>query len=383
MNRPGAKWALRQRWLHPGAWWLWALGLAAAASRTTNPFLLLLIIGTSGYVVAARRPATAWGASFGAFLRVGAFVIALRLGFAVLIGLPIGTHLLFTLPEVGLPSWAQGIRLGGPVTAEQVLLAAADGLRLATMFACLGAANSLASPSRLLKALPTALYEAGVAVVVALTFAPQLVTDVSRIRTARRLRGRSTSGVRGFAGAAIPVLTGALDRSILLAAAMDSRGFGRTAEVSVRSRRVTSGLILLGLVGIGVGVGAGLDAGTPPGLALPLALVGTATAGLGLRLGARRGLRSRYRPDPWTTPEWLTVASGFVGPIVLLFTATDVLNLSVTPLTLPALALSPVVGLLIAIAPAFFAPAPPDQIRRAARDLVDVRVPATVEPVAA
>ena len=28
------------RWLHPGAWWLWALGLATAASRTTNPLLL-------------------------------------------------------------------------------------------------------------------------------------------------------------------------------------------------------------------------------------------------------------------------------------------------------------------------------------------------------
>ena len=28
------------RTLHPGAWWLWALGLATAASRTTNPLLL-------------------------------------------------------------------------------------------------------------------------------------------------------------------------------------------------------------------------------------------------------------------------------------------------------------------------------------------------------
>ena len=30
--------------LHPGAWWLWALGLATAASRTTNPLLLGLIL---------------------------------------------------------------------------------------------------------------------------------------------------------------------------------------------------------------------------------------------------------------------------------------------------------------------------------------------------
>ena len=36
------------RALHPGAWWLWALGMAAAASRTTNPILLLLIVGGGG-----------------------------------------------------------------------------------------------------------------------------------------------------------------------------------------------------------------------------------------------------------------------------------------------------------------------------------------------
>ena len=36
------------RALHPGAWWLWALGLATAASRTTNPLLLALIIAVVG-----------------------------------------------------------------------------------------------------------------------------------------------------------------------------------------------------------------------------------------------------------------------------------------------------------------------------------------------
>ena len=30
------------RALHPGAWWLWALGLATAASHTTNPLPLAL-----------------------------------------------------------------------------------------------------------------------------------------------------------------------------------------------------------------------------------------------------------------------------------------------------------------------------------------------------
>lgn len=36
--------AVLPRDLHPGAWWVWALGLAAAASSTTNPVLLVLLV---------------------------------------------------------------------------------------------------------------------------------------------------------------------------------------------------------------------------------------------------------------------------------------------------------------------------------------------------
>ncbi|RRR69529.1 energy-coupling factor transporter transmembrane protein EcfT, partial [Streptomyces sp. RP5T] len=30
--------------LHPGAWWLWSLSLGIAATRTTNPLLLALLV---------------------------------------------------------------------------------------------------------------------------------------------------------------------------------------------------------------------------------------------------------------------------------------------------------------------------------------------------
>ena len=101
----------RERWiapaagrlgaLHAGAWWLWALGLATAASRTTNPLLLGLIVGVAGYVVAARRTAAPWARSYGAFVKLGLVVIGLRLVFSMLLGSPIpGSHVLFTLPEV-------------------------------------------------------------------------------------------------------------------------------------------------------------------------------------------------------------------------------------------------------------------------------------------
>ena len=59
---------------------------------------------------------------------------------------------------------------------------------LAVMLLCLGAANSLANPKQALRSVPAALYEASVAVVIALSVAPQLVESTQRVRRARRLR---------------------------------------------------------------------------------------------------------------------------------------------------------------------------------------------------
>ena len=96
------------------------------------------------------------------------------------------------MPQVPLPSWAAGVQLGGPVTLEGTVSALYDGLRLGTLLCCLGAANTLANPKRALRVLPGALYELGVAVVVSLSVAPQLVESVQRVRRARKLRGGAT-----------------------------------------------------------------------------------------------------------------------------------------------------------------------------------------------
>ena len=62
------------RALHPGAWWLWALGLATAASRTTNPLLLALILAVAGLVVASRRSDAPWAFAFKSYLWRGLIV---------------------------------------------------------------------------------------------------------------------------------------------------------------------------------------------------------------------------------------------------------------------------------------------------------------------
>jgi energy-coupling factor transport system permease protein len=344
------------RALHPGAWWLWALGLAVAASRTRNPVLLVLILAVAGFVVAARRSDAPWANSYVAFLKLGLVVIGIRVLLQALLSTRSqGNTVLFTLPQVPLPDWASGVKLGGEVTAEAVLTALYDGGQLAVMLCCIGAANALASPRRLLKSLPGALYEMGVACVVALTFAPQLVTDARRIRSARRLRGRTRGS---FRTTAMPVLEGALDRSVELAAAMDSRGYGRTAQVPRRQRRITGAAVLLGLLGIALGVYALLT----DAMAFPLA-AGALAIGLLLAVGAmaigrQRVTRTRYRPDPWALPEWLVTLSGALAAAVMIVAAARGVPGLVLPgpLVVPPVPVLPVVGLLLGLAPAVAAP---------------------------
>ncbi|MFG2357790.1 CbiQ family ECF transporter T component [Streptomyces sp. NPDC048521] len=347
--------------VHPGAWWLWSLGLGTAATRTTNPLLLALLIAASAYVVATHRSPTPWSRSYTAFAKLALAVLLVRLVFAVALGSPIpGTHTLLTLPEVPLPHWAQGIRLGGRVTAEALVFAAYDGLKLATLLICVGAANALAGPSRLLKSLPGALYETGVAVVVALTFAPHLIADVQRLRAARRLRGRPDRGLRGLLQVGLPVLEGALERSVALAAAMESRGYGRGADVPARVRRTTAALTLGGLLGVCAGT-YGLLTAEGGTYGLPVLLAGVAAALAGLRLGGRRSLRTRYRPDPWGVRAWLVAGSGAaVAALLALASARDpeALHPGVVPLVAPTLPLWPAAAVLLALLPAFVVPQP-------------------------
>ncbi|GAA1363828.1 CbiQ family ECF transporter T component [Streptomyces beijiangensis] len=363
-SRPGplrAPAATRSNALHAGAWWLWALGLATAASRTTNPLLLLLLVAVSGYVVAARRTDAPWARSYSVFLKLALLVLGIRVVFTVVLGSPVpGTHVLFTLPQVPLPDWFQGIQLGGKVTAEGLLASVYQALKLAALLICVGAANALANPARLLKSLPGALYEAGVAVVVAMTFAPNLVADVTRLRAARRLRGRPDTGVKALLQVGLPVLEGALERSVALAAAMDARGYGRQADVPAAVRRTTAALTLAGLLGVCAGT-YGLLAAAGGVYGLPLLLIGVALAMGGLWLGGRRAVRTRYRPDHWGPRSWLVAGSGIaVAALMIRFSSTEALalNPSTLPLAAPQLPLWPAAAILVGLLPAFAAPAP-------------------------
>jgi len=296
--------------LHPVAWWIWALGLATAASLTTNPWLLLLLMASAALVVAARRGDQPWADSFRLYCLLGLAIVVIRVAFRIVFGAVDSGPVWLDLPSIPLPDWVAGLNLLGPVTRDDVLGGLYDGLRLAGIVVCVGAANSLANPKRLLASLPAALYEVGTALVVAVTVFPQLADSVRRVRAAQELRGGDDGRMSRLRRSLVPVLEDALGRSLALAAGMDARGYGRAPASGRSSQLLTGGLLLGGLVGLCVGTYAVLDQTAPRWLAAPMLLLGAAAATVGLWAAGSRVQRSRYRPDRWRPAELGLVAVG-------------------------------------------------------------------------
>ncbi len=338
--------------LHPWAWWCWAIGLGLAVNGTTNPFLLTLVALATVAVVLARRTDAPWARSIRAYLVLSAFVIGMRVLFQILIGASSGTTVLFTLPEIQLPAWAVGIRLGGPVTAEALANTGYDALRLAVMLLCIGAANALANPRQALRSVPAALYEASVAVVIALSVAPQLIESGQRVRRARRLRGDRVRGLKSLGSVALPVLADAIERSMALAAGMESRGFARTRGLSVRG---TLPLMLASVMAALLGgfLLLSTSAGWLAALLLGLGIAGTA---LGMRRAGARLAISTYRPHPWRWRETLVAAAG-IGAAAVVLVASGIDPSAFSPSTNP-LAWPVVTPAMFAVVALVLAPLP-------------------------
>lgn len=350
------------RWLHPVAWWSWAAGIAVAASTTTNPLLLIGLMVSAGVVVEMRKPVAPWARSFGFYVKLAIVVVTIRVLAQVLVGAPSGSITALPMPGVSLPDWLAGVRIGGDVMLEPLLNAFYDGLRLAAILVAIGAASSLASPARVLKSVPAAIYEVGVSVVVAATFLPQLVSDVARVRANRRLRGRSDTGIRGFGAAAMPVLHGAMDRSITLAAAMDSRGYGRMSHRSPTERALSATTLLAGLLLATIGAYGLLGTGTATWWGPTFVALGLLSIVVSLVLAGKRSIRTRYRPNVWHTSDVLTAIIG--AAVAGLFIAAKTLSpesltTATSPPVWPTLSALAVAGVVIAAVPAFITPVPP------------------------
>ncbi|MGA9597088.1 MAG: energy-coupling factor transporter transmembrane protein EcfT [Acidimicrobiia bacterium] len=336
------------RRLHPGAWWLWALFLAAAASRTTDLLLLALLVAVAWFMVIVRGGQGSTR-TFRIYLFVALFVLVLRVAFRVLVGGDAAGDVLFRLPQISLPSWAVGIRLGGPVTTRELTGGVADGARLATLIVCVGAANALADPRRLLRSLPLALHSVGTAVVVAIGLVPQLIASALRVHRASSLRAVKSRRLR-LRRTVSPVIDDALDRTLALAVAMEVRGFGR--PLGPGHRRIFA-LTAAGLLAVATGLYLVLDGTTTAGTALVVA--GMAASLAGLRFAGRRRSVTVYRPEPWLASEWVVAATGLLVLVVVL-AAGRTNPAALHPIGVPSPPLPVTIAIVAAALPAWFAP---------------------------
>jgi energy-coupling factor transport system permease protein len=152
------------------------------------------------------------------------------------------------------------------------------------------------------------------------------------------------------------VLEESLDRAISLAGSMDSRGYGRRATLAPNLRRVANALLLTGLGGALVGSYFIVDPAAKHGMGVIALVAGTAVAVLAALLTGRQVQRTRYRHDPWGSPEWLTI--GCAVAVLGCYLLGHPGNSDIIVLQWPSLPLIPLVGTLVAACAGVLTPSP-------------------------
>lgn len=223
----------RKMRFHPFAWWGWSALLAVALFASNQPWFAGGLIFACFVLVKRFAGNEPWARSFTVAMRFIIAIITIRMMIAIFLGVPIPGRTIFTLPSLQLPDWIAGIRLGGAVTLERLATTFGEVIIIAGVVALFSTASALTSPHRLIRSLPLAFYQLGLILTIATSLFPQLVISIKRIKLARRMRGQEIGGIRQWRKIAMPLLEDALERSLDLAAAMESRGFGQ------RIRRTT------------------------------------------------------------------------------------------------------------------------------------------------
>lgn len=212
--------------IHPIFFWLWATLLVTAVIRLDGSLFSLTTILASVALLRAMPKKLVRKPTFQLALRLALIAILIRLFFAIVIGVPMPGQILFSIPQIPLPDFLVGIRLGGEVTTQRLAGALGEALIFAALILLFGAANSLTTPTKILKVIPRKLYGVGLATALATKLTPQFADSVTRIRQAQHLRGQSAKGSKSWLRIGTPVLEETMSRSLDLAAALEARGYG-------------------------------------------------------------------------------------------------------------------------------------------------------------
>jgi energy-coupling factor transport system permease protein len=160
----------------------------------------------------------------------GARMLLTGIGIAALIAILVtlllshsGRHILVRLPA-GIPA------IGGPLTLEALSFGLATGLGIAAALLTVAPLTLVSQPHELVDALPRPLARTGAALGAALNLIPGTLRSAAEIRDAQRMRGWRARRIVDWPAVAVPVVLTAIEGSMTLAEAMESRAYGTTAR---------------------------------------------------------------------------------------------------------------------------------------------------------
>ena len=337
---------------HAVAWLVWALAAAASVELAPSPVYVALVLAVAFVVVSAHALDGPLARAFPVLLVVGMVFAVVRV-LLTAATTHAGGDALFTTPDLTLPRLLGGFQVGGPVEISVVLQAAAESFAVVGVMAVFGAFNAVVSHHQLVQSAPKAFYETGLIVTVAIAFVPATVATVARVREADKARTGGTVVRRGrLLRLCVPILENGLERALLLAESMDSRGFA--AQGAGRADRVTAWCVLAGLVGMGGAFVALVARARVP--ALVLAALAVAAVGVATAVSSRRATRTSYRPRRMSGRDWALVATSLVAPAglaLLALAGDDSLTWAASPLRLPSFDPLAALALVALTAPAW------------------------------
>lgn len=225
-------WRNNGRAPHPALWWIWGIIVATliiyAHGKSGLQFSIPIAVATSAALMSYRAVIPQHRRQILRFAILASSVFLLiRLIVAITFGVPIPGNPLFTLPELRLPSFLVGIRIGGPVTRERLSAVFVESLTFISLIITFATVQAFTTPLKLLRVLPARFYGLGLALAMATSIAPRTAASFTRVRNAQRLRGHNEGGLERIRRITMPVLEESLERSIDLAQSLESRGYGR------------------------------------------------------------------------------------------------------------------------------------------------------------
>ncbi len=338
---------------HSIAWLAWAVAASATVQLAPSPVYVALVIGVAALVVEVHALDSPFARAFPTLVTVAIVFAFVRVALTAATTHSSAGPVLFTTPDVALPTILGGFTVGGPIGAPIVLRAAAEAFVIVGVMAVFGAFNATVSHYELVQATPRAFYEIGLIVIVALAFVPSTIGAIHAVREADRARTGGRVVRRGrLLRMLIPILESGMERAVGLAESMDARGFGREGTASSRD-------VLAGWWGLGslLALGGAFVAlvGGAEGVAALLGGVGVVALVAAVALASRGTRRVRYRPRRMTGADWGLVAVSALAPITiaLLDLAGDSSLgwVAATPLRWPTFNLLPAVAIALLLAP--------------------------------